>query len=67
MEYTDGETVYEDEKGKIYFDMNDGSSLIARPSGTEPLIKVYFSIPAENEEKAIKQFESYKEVLVNML
>ena len=51
----------------IYFDMEDGSVLIARPSGTEPLIKVYFSIPAENEEKAIEKFESYKEVLTKML
>ena len=51
----------------IYFEMADESVLIARPSGTEPLIKVYFSIPAENEEKAMKRFESYKEVLINML
>ena len=51
----------------IYFDMNDGSSLIARPSGTEPLIKIYFSIPAENEEKATLKFESYKEALTKML
>lgn len=51
----------------IYFDMDDGSVLIARPSGTEPLIKVYFSIPAENEENATKKFESYKEALTKML
>ena len=51
----------------IYFDMNEGSSLIARPSGTEPLIKVYFSIPAENEVKATQKFESYKEALTKML
>jgi len=51
----------------IYFDMNEGSSLIARPSGTEPLIKVYFSIPAENEAKATQKFESYKEALTKML
>jgi phosphoglucomutase len=51
----------------IYFDMNEGSSLIARPSGTEPLIKVYFSIPAENEAKAMQKFESYKEALTKML
>jgi phosphomannomutase len=47
--------------------MNDGSALIARPSGTEPLIKIYFSIPAENEEKATQKFESYKEALTKML
>jgi len=51
----------------IYFDMDDGSSLIARPSGTEPLIKVYFSIPAENEEKATQKFEAYREALTRML
>lgn len=51
----------------IYFEMNDGSSLIARPSGTEPLIKIYFSIPAENEEKATQKFESYREALTKML
>ena len=51
----------------IYFDMNEGSSLIARPSGTEPLIKIYFSIPAENEAKATQKFESYKEALTKML
>ena len=51
----------------IYFDMNEGSSLIARPSGTEPLIKVYFSIPAENEAKATQKFEAYREALTKML
>jgi len=37
----------------LLFDLSDGSRLIVRPSGTEPLIKMYLSAaknPAENEK-----------------
>ena len=36
----------------LKFKMEDGSWVAVRPSGTEPKCKFYYSIVAENEEKA---------------
>jgi len=51
----------------IYIEMEDKSTLVVRPSGTEPIIKLYFGIPSETEEEACKKLESYKEALMKML
>ena len=36
----------------LRFDFNDGSWAAARPSGTEPKLKLYFSVKGENSEVA---------------
>ncbi len=36
----------------LRFDFKDGSWAAARPSGTEPKLKLYFSVKGENREKA---------------
>jgi len=51
----------------IFFEMADGSNLIVRPSGTEPIIKIYCGIPAENPESANAKLEEYKKELLKML
>ena len=51
----------------IFFEMADGSNLIVRPSGTEPIIKIYCGIPAENAESANAKLEEYKKELLKML
>ncbi len=51
----------------LFFEMEDKSNLVIRPSGTEPIIKLYFGIPGTNEESCNKKLESYKEALKKML
>jgi len=51
----------------IYIEMEDNSTLVVRPSGTEPIIKLYFGIPSNTEEEATKKLETYKEALIKML
>lgn len=42
----------------LYFELGDGSSLIVRPSGTEPKIKVYVLVHGESMEKCAEKIES---------
>jgi len=51
----------------LFFEMEDNSNLVIRPSGTEPIIKIYFGIPGKNEEECEKKLEAYKEAMKNML
>ena len=36
----------------VYYELSGGSFICVRPSGTEPKLKIYFSIRAENEAAA---------------
>ena len=55
------------ESDVLFFEMEDKSNLVVRPSGTEPIIKLYFGIPGKDEEECNKKLESYKEALQKML
>ncbi len=47
----------------LRFDFKDGSWAAARPSGTEPKLKLYFSVKGENRESAEKRKNEIQDVL----
>jgi len=44
----------------LYFELTNGASFVARPSGTEPKIKLYYLIQSETEESAKKVLADVK-------
>ena len=51
----------------LRFIWENGSWMAVRPSGTEPKIKVYYSIQAETREKAKAKLAEYKNVIDNII
>lgn len=49
----------------LRFELEDHSTFVVRPSGTEPKIKLYFSVIGENESDAMEQLKSFQKNVVN--
>ncbi|MBQ7296404.1 MAG: phospho-sugar mutase [Clostridia bacterium] len=51
----------------LKFLWKDGTWMAVRPSGTEPKIKVYYSVQAETREKSKAKLAEYKSVIDNII
>ena len=51
----------------LRFIWKNGSWMAVRPSGTEPKIKVYYSIQAETREQAKAKLSEYKNIIDNII
>ena len=51
----------------LYFNLENGSKVIIRPSGTEPKIKIYYLISAECEKSAKEQSDKLKSEMLKII
>ncbi len=51
----------------LYYKLTNGDVIVARPSGTEPKIKFYYMLEANDRADAERKLASYKETLSSMI
>jgi phosphoglucomutase len=51
----------------VYYELAGGSFVCVRPSGTEPKLKIYYSLREKNEELAKAKLEEMKQAVTELL
>ena len=47
----------------LFYEFEDGSSVVIRPSGTEPKVKIYFSAMSEDKATSIEKLDSLEKAI----
>jgi phosphoglucomutase len=67
LESGDSTPITQPKSDVLYYTLVSGDKIIIRPSGTEPKIKIYYSIRGNDKDEATKTLEKYRAVIASVI